>query len=297
MTSSPCDSQIYSQFNVLNQNNQKTLKAVLDSQTTRDNPMFTKAITFYDSCLDTSSNPQEREEVLLAPLAEASKNLTAQAVIAQQFGINAFFSVEVGADDKEVTSNAVFVSQGGLSLGTPETYQDASTLAEFTRILTNIFTALEADSPSSLAQSVVSFESNLSTIFVPEVNPKTPPCLTVSQAELRDPNATYNKMTIAEFQTLDRSVNWDQLLTALTSNANVDAVTWVVVQTPSYFARLAHILNSTTPQVRQGYVEARAVFSYASALFDEDGVFQQARSDLRKVFTLAEHQFLIMSSC
>jgi putative endopeptidase len=173
-----------------------------------------------------------------------------------RLGMQPGFTFYVAQDDKISTKNALFMSQGGLSLGNRDYYfnTDPETVAirtEFSKHVAKMFT-LTGQSPEKAQQSaarVIALET-----AVAKVSRKL--------EDLRDPNANYHKMSIKEFQQLSPTVAWADLF-PLMGIAKADSV---IVGQPEFYKNLDHLLVEFSVEDWKTYLKWNLISSYAPYL-------------------------------
>lgn len=200
-------------FAELTERNNLVLKTVLDSaasqaRTTTD-PNTKKLGTFYSSCMDSTA----AETAGIAPLSPELARIAAVSDRAQLepeiarlhvAGFGGAFRFGGGADAKNASMVIAHASQGGITLPDRDYYlrNDAATQAirsRYTDYVTQLFT-LAGDAPAvaaANAQRVLSIETSLARASLPRV-------------ALRDPNATYHPMTLAQANALTPAFDWTQ---------------------------------------------------------------------------------------
>ena len=162
----------------------------------------TKAVDYYASCMDTEAIDAAGVAPLTALLADvglaaplaAMSGVPAALAKLHNAGGSALFNLYVGSDDHDSSSNAVFVSQSGLSLPSRDYYigLDPATDPTLQALLNHIAEANHLADPVSVpsaasylprAQAVVTFEAALAQVQLDNV-------------AARDPAATYNDMDL-----------------------------------------------------------------------------------------------------
>ena len=194
----PEDKSRWGGFDELAQYNWAALKDILERTAATNHPAGSvrqKVGDFYASALDETAinaaglKPIEPE---LAQIASISSKEDLARVLARlhQQGTSSFFGVGVGADQKKSDLNALYASQGGLSLPSKDYYfsdqfdkQRTEFLAHITKMM--VLAGSTPEAAAVEAQTVFEVEKSLAT------NSKTP-------LELRDRVANYNKMPTAE---------------------------------------------------------------------------------------------------
>ena len=111
-----------------------------------------------------------------------------------KFGYGVPYGSYFGADDKNVTRNILSLGQGGLTLGQKDWYVNTDKATRdireaFKKHIVRMFElyGFSAADAQRKMQSVFRFETELALV-------------SKSNVELRDPQANYNKMTIAQFE-------------------------------------------------------------------------------------------------
>lgn len=219
-----------------------------------------KAVRFYAACMDTEAideagvEPLDRllESTGLAglPLAAMSA-VPGVAANLHNTGGSALFSLYVGGDDHNSTINAVFISQSGLSLPSRDYYigKEMETDPTLQALMNHIANANHLADPTAVpsaasylprAAAVVAFESSLADAML-------------SRVAQRDPEATYNDMSIAELESLTPNFSWSVYLRALLP-AGSARPTRVIVQSPEYLAQMDEIMGAAGLEVVSDYL-------------------------------------------
>ena len=132
---------------------------------------------------------------LIKRLEAAKTNQQLLAIQLEQapYGEEEFFNAGFGADDKNATQNILNVYQGGLSLGQKEYYLDndkatADIREAYKKHIVKMFQLFGFSKSAATAKmkNIMKVETALAKV-------------SKSRTELRDPEANYNKMTLAEF--------------------------------------------------------------------------------------------------
>jgi putative endopeptidase len=243
-----------------------------------------KSGTFYTACMDTAAITALGIQPL-APTLDAIAAIQSPADLVRTFasaerrGGLAPFSVNPGADPKNSRQTIVNASQGGLSLPERDYYfrtdpRSADIRANFLAHVARTFELLgEATATASTdANSVMALEMKFATATVP-------------RAQLRDPNASYHKLSIAELDTLTPHIDWRQYLNQL-GGAHGRHVATVNVRTPSFFASLDTLLTAVPISDWKSYLRWRAANAAAPTLgtpfIDEAFRWSQVMSGVEK---------------
>ncbi len=191
---------------------------------------------------------------LLDKILSAKDNSEVIAISGEldQLGIGGPFSVGVGADDRNSTMNAVFMGQGGLSLGDRNYYEnkDSSLVkirAEFVKHVDTMF-SLAAWKEVDPGKTILDFETRLALIQL-------------KNFEMRDPVKMYNKIAYPELQLLAPAINWNGYY----QNFGVKTDT-VIVHDKNYLKNLNQLLAGTSIDLLKIYYRWHLLSHYANLL-------------------------------
>ncbi|WP_303309798.1 M13 family metallopeptidase [Hymenobacter sp. BT730] len=239
---------------------------------------------FYASAMDTVAI----EKAGLAPLQPELNRIAAvkdlrglQDVVARHklLRTGAFFGAGVEVDEKKATQYAVGLYQGGLTLPDRDYYfkQDARTeniRAAYRKYLTNMFALLgdNATTAQKNAATVERIEARLAKA-------------SRTRVELRDPQANYNKMTLAEANKRYPNLNLPRILGAL----QLGAAQEVIVGQPAYLDEANKVLKTEPLADLKTYLRWHLVRSVSSALpkayVDETFRFSQVLGGTKQLTT------------
>jgi putative endopeptidase len=194
----PADKARWAAFSELDQYNQAGLRGILETVSAKSHEpgsVEQKVGDFFASAMDTAAidaagtKPVATDLAQIAAIANLNDLARTLAVLHNQ-GVGSFFSVFVGADEKQSDMNALQFNQGGLSLPSKDYYfaeRFAKARTSFLEHVAKIF-VLAGDTPeaaAAAAQTVFEAEKGIAT------KARTP-------VELRDSLANYNKMPTAD---------------------------------------------------------------------------------------------------
>ncbi|KAA9332998.1 M13 family metallopeptidase [Hymenobacter busanensis] len=239
---------------------------------------------YYASAMDTVAIEKAGIALLKPELDRiaAVKDLRGlQDIIARQklLQTGAYFGAGVDVDEKQTTQYAVGLYQGGLTLPNRDYYfkQDARTesiRAAYRKYLTNMF-ALLGDNAATAQKNAATVE-RLETRLAKAA--RTP-------VELRDPQANYNKMTLAEAQKKYPNLNLPRILADL----QLASAQEVIVGQPAFFDEVNALLKAEPLADQKTYLRWHLVRSTASALpkafVDESFRFSQALGGTKQLTT------------
>ena len=258
----------YGSFDMLQENVNKQINTILTDLSKKKYQAGTnerKLSDFYKMAMDSARRNQEG----IAPVKpmldemEAAKTLEALRQVQLKYGKMGFgvpFGSYFGADDKNVTMNIFSVGQGGLTLGQKDWYVNpdkaTSDIREaFKKHIVRMFELFgfnHADAQRKM-QSVFRFETELALV-------------SKSNVELRDPQANYNKMTLAQFEETYPNIP----LKAYTQAEGIDAkyIQELIVGQPAFFAGLDKLLPLLTADDLRAIMEWDLIQGSASYLSD-----------------------------
>lgn len=258
----------YGSFDMLQENVNKQINTILTDLSKKKYQAGTnerKLSDFYKMAMDSARRNLEG----IAPVKpmldemEAAKTLEALRQVQLKYGKMGFgvpFGSYFGADDKNVTMNIFSVGQGGLTLGQKDWYVNpdkaTSDIREaFKKHIVRMFELFgfnHADAQRKM-QSVFRFETELALV-------------SKSNVELRDPQANYNKMTLAQFEETYPNIP----LKAYTQAEGIDTkyIQELIVGQPAFFAGLDKLLPLLTADDLRAIMEWDLIQGSASYLSD-----------------------------
>ena len=211
-TEIPAAYSSWGSFNVLAENNRKTLHTILEEAAKKTDAAKgsneQKIGDFYASCLDEAKREAEGMKPLVPELARIDKIADMKGVQAQiahmhRHGIPNLFGFGSLPDLKNSSMVLAFAGQGGLSLPNREYYTKTDEKSvklrdDFVKHVANMF-QLVGDTPEQAtknAQSVLAFQTRLAQ------NSRTP-------VELRDPTTQYHIKSPAQLKEFTPNFSWD----------------------------------------------------------------------------------------
>ena len=196
----------YGSFDVVREANQKQLNELIGEIAAKQHQAGTieqKIGDLYNLALDTARRDREG----IAPVQPELQKIWAvqdrhefDELLGStyQFGI---FGIYVDADEMNSSMNILKEFQGGFALGEKEYYLDDDTTTlrireAYQKHVANMFRLFGYDDAEAKAATVLRLETRLAKAAKDNV-------------ELRDPQANYNKMSIADLKALVPEINWD----------------------------------------------------------------------------------------
>lgn len=262
-------------FTELADKNQKNLREILEaaaSAKAAPGSNEQKIGDFYASCMDAAAidaagtKPVEPELTLIAAIQNQA-DLQAETARLHSKGVGVLFRFSSIQDAKDSTQEIGAAFQGGLGLPEREYYlkpdEKSKKLREdYVKHVANMF-ALVGDSPDASeaeAAAVMKIETALATA-------------SMKNTDLRDPDKTYHKMTLAELKTLTPNFSWDSYFKAV----GHPELKQINVGQPDFFKALDaqltsmpladwktylrwHVLNSAAPGLDEKFVNEDFAF-------------------------------------
>lgn len=220
-----------------------------------------KVVHLYKAVLDIE-NRNRQGATPLKPLLEKIETIqnlnTLQTYLIemQPQGGGGFFGMGIGADAKDSNKNRVSVYPGSLGLPDRDYYiaededsKEKKKKYEEHLSLMLAFLNIEESKTKAMASDIVKFETEMAEIRLDKV-------------ARRDPNKTYNPMTVTELQKLTPAINWN----AYFAGVGIKNLDTVDVSDVAYFKGLNTLLQKSSPETWKSYATWTLLDRYASTL-------------------------------
>lgn len=261
----------YGSFDVLQENNNKQLRELIDSVAQQDNKpgsIEQKIADLYRSAMD-SVNLNEHwwgafEGFLQCDGYRSSREVTEAWLKEvwprmQRQGVSGLFGMYIGADEKDSKNNLVSIYQGGLTLGQkdyyvendPETAKIREAYQKYIADLAQHVGFKEVDA-RQMAADVMRIETRLARA-------------SKSMTELRDPEGNYNKLSYEELKTQFPGIDWDGFF----QNLGAEGVKEVCLGQPVAIHEVEKVLKEETPEALQNVYLWHAINMASSYIDDE----------------------------
>jgi endothelin-converting enzyme/putative endopeptidase len=252
-TELPADRPLVSRsFTRIYDENQVVIRRLLDEAAANgaDDPVKQKLGTFYGTCMDEDAMNASGVAPIQAfydqiDAATTRDDLLEVAGDFMAFGPNPFLSGGPWADPKDPTTNILHIGQDGLGLPDRSYYLDDTDerkelREQYTAAIQDLFvlTGSAEDDAASMAADVLAFETALA-------KPQW------EQAALRDADATYNKMTLEEFDALMPNLSIGRWFDGVGVKKDVA----FNVMTPSYFEGLDGVVSNASVPTLKTYLK------------------------------------------
>ncbi|MBE7515332.1 MAG: M13 family metallopeptidase [Chloracidobacterium sp.] len=251
-------------FNILGDQNTDLLKQILEKASATDAPKGSNMQLigdFYSSCIDEARIEKEGIKPIKPFLKSIEKIKTAEDVkknIAELHnnGIPAIFGFGVGTDLKNSNQVLASAGQGGLSLPNTDYYtktdpKSVEVRAKFAEYIEQMFKMLgdTAAEAKANADVVLKLQTRLAAA-------------SLSPVERRDPNKSYNKITVAEASKVTPNFDWTRYFT----ERGTPAITEMNLAPTKFFSEVNTMLSDVPVAEWQTYLRWMTVNSSASML-------------------------------
>ncbi len=260
-TEIPADKSSWGAFNVLRQQSDEHVKAIIEGLAAKQQAPGTinaKIGDFYSSYIDTAAIDAAGTKPL-APYAQQLAAVKNKKDLVLLMGRWVSFTdlplnLGVGPDAKDPTIYSAGTGQGGLGLGDRDYYlkSDARFVAARTAYLTYLRTILALDGDKNAvmqAKAVMALEMKIAKAQW-------------SQEALRDPVKGYNPMTLKQLAAKDPGIDWKAYLEA----GDLPAPAFVSIGQPDYTWTLAKLIKNEPLDVWKAYMRVRLLDATAQTL-------------------------------
>ena len=259
----------FGSFDQLQEDNNKRINSILSDllkKNYKHGSMEQKLSDFYKLAMD--SERRNREGLTpVKPLLnemEAAKTKADLQQLQLKYAVEGYgvgFASYFAADEKNVTTNILSLSQGGLTLGQKDYYlnNDAATVAireAYKQHLVRMFRLYGFSEAQATARANAVFRAETALALVSK-----------SVTELRDPQANYNKMTLKEFQELYPNIPLEKMANA--EGVKSAYIQEIVVGQPAFMAGYDKIYAAATADDLRALMEWDVIQNSASYLSDE----------------------------
>lgn len=248
----PGDKSRYNTFDVLNDENLERLKDIVESSMKTNSPKGSNAQKigdYYALAMDTLRRDQEGIQPI-QPIIDRIKSMRFDAkdssfasdlaYIHLHLG-NPFFGFGAAPDSKNSTMNIALLGQDGIGLPNRDYYFDASEkgveiINGYKAMLANYLQLLGEENGEKRAEAIFDFEKEIAGFMNTKV-------------ENRNPQATYNKVSIDELRMKYPDFNWDAYFSEMAI-----APAEINVRQPRFFENIFPLIAKTDRDVLKDYV-------------------------------------------
>jgi len=260
----PADKSRWGSFSELQENTLPQLRGIIEKASSSNPAKGTDAQRigdFYASFMDEARleqlgvTPLNGELARIAAIKDKSE-LPALLAHLGKIGVNVPFDFGIHQDNKDSTKYVADIGQGGLGMPDRDYYLKADdakladTKAKYQQHVQNVLSMSGDKDAAAHAKAIVDFETEIAKVQWTKV-------------ELRDPVKAYNKVNLADLNTVAPGFDWKTWLdaTGLTGKA-----TYVIVGQPTYLKAFMQVGNDTPIDTWKAYLAMHLVDSYGSYL-------------------------------
>lgn len=241
----------YGSFDILQENNNANLRAIIDSVARLDNKQGSieqKIASLYNSAMDSVRLNRDGLKDMQAFLQYDAKQMASDWLKIvwprmERQGVGGAFGFYITADEKDAKNNILYIVQGGLTLNQKDYYVDndpetVKIREAFKQYIVNLsrhlgFTDQEALRIQADVMRIETFLAQQSK----------------SMTELRDPLANYNKLSYAQLKEQFPKIDWD----AYFQNFGIKGVKEVVLGQPQAIHAAEKVLTEENPEALRNY--------------------------------------------
>lgn len=258
----------YGSFDKLGDDNNKRINGILNELLTNKYAAGSteqKLSDLYKLAMDEERRNKEGVTPLMPVLNKLEKAKTVADLFKVQlslvpYGDSEFFGTYIASDEKNAQQNILTVVQGGTTLGQKEYYldNDSATAAireAYKKHIVRMFRLFGFSEKAAQAKmkNVMKIETELARV-------------SKSNTELRDPEANYHKMTMAEFSKKYPHLQLEKLLVA--AGMNLKDAKQLVVGQPEFIAGADKVVAGISAAEYRDYMEWGQIMSAAGYLSD-----------------------------
>lgn len=264
----PDEYSSYAAFTKLYEENQLQLQEIVKeasaSQEATQGSIHQKIRDLYNSAMDTVAINEigiKAIEKDLANIDAIDSKAQLAEVIAElnKFSVAPFFGCYPGADKKNASMVIVNLYQGGLNLPDRDYYLNTDERfveiqKKYVEFINKMFvlTGETEENAKHIADQIFEIETSLAKVSMDRI-------------ERRDPNKTYNKLTVSELNKLCPAFDWNTYFTGLTLNELED----LNVCMPQFVEGLNKIINDTDLDAIKAYMKWNILLGFADFLSDD----------------------------
>jgi len=266
----PADRARFGSFDELRDKAELQVRAIIEELAASTNLVpgseAQKIADLYSSFMDEAKIEALDDQPLKAEFTQidsihSKKELSALLGVFNLRGIHTPIGLGIEQDGKDSTRYLLHLSQDGIGLPDRDYFlkeDDAklkSARMAYEAHIAQVFTMMGESHPEDQARDVIAFETALAQAQWTKV-------------ALRDPNKTYNKLSVSELNTLAPEFDWDHVLPA--SGIPMEKVKELIVATPTFFSETGKLMEKSSLETLKSYLKwqvARRLMPYLSKRF------------------------------
>jgi predicted metalloendopeptidase len=263
-TEIPASESRWGTFNILANNNNNRLRAILDEAAKSKAAAGSDSQLigdFYYSCMNEEAIDKAGYDPIKGFLKDIDSIKTTDDVARQiaklhDAGLPAVFGFGAGADLKNSNIVIINAGQGGLTLPNRDYYtgddaKSVETRAKFVEYMTNMFKLIGSDPDKAAAEAKVVLEMQTRLALA-----------SLTPVERRNPDNNYNKIAFTAAQQLSSNFPWQVYLT----ERSVPAFTELNIAPPKFFTEVNAMMKDVSIENWKTYLRWMTVNSAAPAL-------------------------------
>jgi putative endopeptidase len=246
-TQIPPDQSNYGMFTVLSDRSEERTRGILEAASGPQGSDAQRIGDFYRTYMDEAAI-EARGIAPIKPWLDQIAKIKDTAGVVQQFARasrhlgRSPFRVQVSQDARDPEKYIAHIAQGGLGLPDRDMYdvkkeQFGKVRDGYHRYIAQMFALIDLEGADQRAAAVYALEEKIAQAHW-------------SRVQNRDPQKTYNKMTIDELQTLAPGVEWRPWL----KTVGLERETHVIVAQPPAVAAISQLVKSEPLEVWKDYL-------------------------------------------
>jgi putative endopeptidase len=260
-TEIPASESRWGSFNELEQQNNIKLKAILNEAVANPGAKGSQN-QLLGAYYKSFTNMQKRDQLVIAPLKEDLQKIENLQNAAQiqgllssfhKDGIGTLFGYGIGQDLKNVNINVAYMGQGGIGLPNRDYYFDEkyqNVLTAYEQHISRCFGLAGLSTDPQIAKQILALEKALASAML-------------RPSEMREPEKTYNKQSLAEVaKSLGSNVNFEAYLKAMGATLPDS----IIVSNPAFNTQVAELLQSIDLKTWKNYFSWCLINHYAGHL-------------------------------
>ena len=257
----------YGSFDKLREVNQEQLKDLIESlgkEKHEPGSVASKIGTFYTMGLDSVKLNADgispvKDQLSSIQSIKGKADLSKMVATMQKEGMSPYFSLYVGADEKNSSMNIVQLYQAGIAMGDRDYYllddADTKNIREAYKLYVNqLFTlaGYTPDQAKTAADAVLKIETGIATV-------------SFTREDLRDSQKNYNKISLESFKTSYDLLDWEAYFGIM----GLKNILELDVKQASFYKGLSDLMKKTTLEEQKYYLSFNLLNSAASYLNDD----------------------------
>ncbi|MGO4477797.1 M13 family metallopeptidase [Massilia sp. 2TAF26] len=260
----PSDKSSWGSFMELRENTLPQLRGIIENVASKNAAKGTdeqRIGDYYASFMDEArleqlgATPLKGELDKIAALKDKSE-LPALLAHLGKIGVGVPFDFGIHQDNKDSTKYVADIGQGGLGMPDRDYYLKADdkkladTKAKYQQHVEKMLAMAGDKNAAANAKAIVDFETEIAKVQWTKV-------------ELRDPIKAYNKVNLADLNTVAPGFDWKTWLDATGLSGKA---TYVIVGQPTYLKAFMDVANRTPVDTWKAYLSLHLIESYGSFL-------------------------------